>query len=234
MRKTGFTLIELLVVVAIIAVLVAMLLPALASAREMAKSAVCRSNLKQIGQAEMFYTDEWNGGIAWTRYGNWFWAAQLWNAVYQNVPGFFDVSPPPIEPNWLQCPSTAPNDPTWKDNLRQGAGNWYMLNISYTRNSFNTNRVGWWQPPTETPQVRFSQIIEPSRTVDVADGKYIHAPAAPFYWDNLPAYAGHAHVEYRHSGRHSINILLWDGHAAAFADVFLSEKYVLMPEGLFH
>ncbi len=230
--RSGFTLIELLVVVAIIAVLVAILLPALSSAREMARSAVCKSHLKQIGQAELLYADEWNDGIAWTRYGNWYWAAQLWNVIYRNVPGFFDTAAPPIEPNWLQCPSVGPNDPTWKDDLRQGANNWYMLRISYTRNSFNPNLVGWYQPPAERPQVRLSQITEPSRTADVADGKYIHAPAAPFYWDNLPEYSGSAHVEYRHSGRNSINILLWDGHVESFGDVFLSDKYILMPDGL--
>jgi prepilin-type N-terminal cleavage/methylation domain-containing protein/prepilin-type processing-associated H-X9-DG protein len=47
--KSSFTLIELLVVVAIIAVLVALLLPALSQARESARSAVCLSNLRQIG-----------------------------------------------------------------------------------------------------------------------------------------------------------------------------------------
>ncbi|MCL5019575.1 MAG: prepilin-type N-terminal cleavage/methylation domain-containing protein [Patescibacteria group bacterium] len=62
MGKRGFTLIELLVVIAIIAILAAILFPVFARAKEKGRQITCASNLKQIGQALIMYTND-NGGL---------------------------------------------------------------------------------------------------------------------------------------------------------------------------
>jgi prepilin-type N-terminal cleavage/methylation domain-containing protein/prepilin-type processing-associated H-X9-DG protein len=70
-KHRAFTLIELLVVIAIIAILAAILFPVFAQARAKARQAVCLSNLKQIGLANMMYAQDYDEQFA----GGWSYAA---------------------------------------------------------------------------------------------------------------------------------------------------------------
>ena len=198
-KNDSFTLIELLVVIAIIAILAAILLPALQKARERGRAANCISNLKQMGTALGMYESENDG----------------WSVPYSN-PGTG------AERDWkfrLKAYNTGKElffCPSQKKPIIVGYGMLYQARSGHI-NRLNTHYSGSSKEP-----VKASSIKNPTAKMVIADARTEQGPGNAntnvIYCKTCEAKtdAGGINLPTRH-GETTTNAVYLDGHAASFS-----------------
>jgi len=166
----GFTLVELLVVIAIIAILAALLLPALNRAKSKARKTTCMNNTRQICVASALYVSENNDILVPM--------ARLLNPLPQNrIIPYQDYVwwPDSLRPYTKSGPElyTCPDVPPVQAGVR-------MTNLFGI--GMNFNELGVFPEdvdPATGPFVRDTDVKEPAETVFFADAAYVNNPAEP-------------------------------------------------------
>jgi len=171
-HKPGFTLIELLVVVAIIALLIAILLPSLGRAREKAKSVACLSNLKSLGLAAYMYQNDNTGffpsaGHGQADYNDWVY----WQCGYPYAHnGSRDINQGMLVPYmgkiFVAKTYLCPSDPNCYPNQPAG-DNTYEFSYTASVNIFILLESG--NPLVTTNRLRFSQIRAPASKIEIVE-----------------------------------------------------------------
>mgnify|MGYP006272966833 FL=1 len=136
-HKSGFTLVELLVVVAIIALLIALLLPALGRAREAVSLSVCGSNLRQMGVAASTHAAERDG-----------WYPQVFRNNSAQSSGYWG---PYAYPRYWRLDHTDPDDDRWMGG-DYNPNQWHKANRGPSDLNVNTLQTAWkhYGTPWET------------------------------------------------------------------------------------
>ena len=214
-----FTLIELLVVISIIALLIAILLPALGAARKAVQSTKCLSTLRQFAIAQEVYALDYDGFYLPIALGpNPSAPARRW--WYQN-PHFRDqLGLPKVAaigwryyPQEFVCPAAEvananPAPPAGRADIREAYG---MNQTAVRKNIFPSNTYN----NASYIGVKQIQVLEPSETIVMGDamGDRIESSTSDDYIGEVATTATPAPVACRHPGK-TVNLLYVDSHAA--------------------
>ena len=225
----AFTLIELLVVLAIISILAAMLLPALAMAKEKARSIFCLNNLKQIGIAMTLYADDHNDFLVPAEYNvnngakyQEGWPTILYNQQYLPAERSSDYYAVAAGKSVFRCPSGIAKvysfDPTSRDDP-EGAKAWpypsessgrkFYIDCWYGINGSTGNPQKW--PFTRIPMDASGETT--CNKLNLA----AQVPRMPAVFDGIWIHNGKdERINARHARNTRSNLLFFDSSVAAF------------------